>query len=88
MNSPANWTCSSPRRLKNIFELRPWLAENTAGKYRLIVLDALYRLIPEGIDENSNSDMTRVFNAIDQIADAAGRGRADRPPCQQGYSGR
>jgi hypothetical protein len=42
------------------------------GKYRLVVLDALYRLIPEGIDENSNSDMTRVFNCIDRMADESG----------------
>ncbi len=59
-------------RLRNIFQLRPWFAEHAAGKYRMIVLDALYRLIPEGIDENSNSDMTRVFNAVDQIAEATG----------------
>jgi hypothetical protein len=60
-------------RLKNIFELRVWLAKHAAGgKYRLIVFDALYRLIPEGIDENSNSDMTRVFNAIDQIGEETG----------------
>jgi hypothetical protein len=60
-------------RLKNIFELRFWLAKHAAGgKYRLIVFDALYRLIPEGIDENSNSDMTRVFNAIDQIGEETG----------------
>ena len=60
-------------RLKNIFELRVWLAANVKpGQYRLITFDALYRLIPEGIDENSNSDMTQVFNAVDQIGDSTG----------------
>jgi hypothetical protein len=59
-------------KLRNIFQLMPWFIEHASKKYRLIVLDALYRLIPEGIDENSNSDMTRVFNVVDQIADATG----------------
>jgi hypothetical protein len=59
-------------KLKDIFQLKPYLAENAAKKYHAIIFDALYRLIPEGIDENSNSDMTRVFNAIDQIGESTG----------------
>ena len=39
------------------------------GEYRLTVLDALYRLIPSGRDENSNTDMQYVYNVVDGIAD-------------------
>jgi hypothetical protein len=39
------------------------------GEVRMIVLDALYRLIPEGLDENSNTDIRRVYDIVDEIAD-------------------
>lgn len=42
------------------------------GTYRAIVLDALYRFWPEGCDENSNSDVTKVYNRIDQYAQMTG----------------
>ena len=38
------------------------------GEWSLIILDAFYRFIPSGMDENSNSDMTQVMNHIDAIA--------------------
>ena len=38
------------------------------GEWSLIILDAFYRFIPAGMDENSNSDMTQVMNHIDAIA--------------------
>jgi len=38
------------------------------GKYGLIVLDALYRMLPEGTNENDNGAMMRVYNHIDQLA--------------------
>jgi len=61
-------------QLRDIFELRSFFATIPAGKYRLIVLDALYRLIPKGIDENSNADMTQVYNAIDSYGEATNAG--------------
>jgi hypothetical protein len=61
-------------RLRDIFQLMGFFAGIQPGAYRLVVLDALYRLIPEGIDENSNSAMTRVYNRIDQYADATRAG--------------
>lgn len=39
-----------------------------AGTYRLVVLDALYRAVPVGTDENSNSAIAQVYNRIDQYA--------------------
>lgn len=38
------------------------------GRYRLVILDALYRLLPDGTDENDNAGITRVYNLIDQYA--------------------
>jgi hypothetical protein len=38
------------------------------GQYGLIIVDALYRWLPEGISENSNSDMMQVYNRIDELA--------------------
>jgi RecA-family ATPase len=41
------------------------------GAYDLVVIDAFYRFIPKGSDENSNSDMTALYNHIDGIADVS-----------------
>jgi AAA domain len=56
-------------QLLDIFRLRVFLKSLKQGEYSLIVLDALYRLIPEGKEENSNSDMTQIYNAVDDFAD-------------------
>jgi hypothetical protein len=39
--------------------------------YSAIVLDSLYKAYPDGVDENSNSGMTRVFRALGQIGQSA-----------------
>jgi hypothetical protein len=44
------------------------------GTYDLVILDALYRAIPAGFDENSNAHMTQLFNAIDKAAARMGCG--------------
>jgi RecA-family ATPase len=38
------------------------------GQYRLIVIDALYRMLPKGISENDNAAMTGVYNELDNLA--------------------
>jgi AAA domain len=40
----------------------------------LIILDALYRLLPPNCDENSNANMAGVYNAIDGYIDRIGSG--------------
>lgn len=45
-----------------------YLGNIEPGEYSLVIIDALYRTYPEGTDENSNADMTRLFNLVDQIA--------------------
>jgi hypothetical protein len=39
------------------------------GDYSLLVLDAKYRFLPPGTNENSNADMARVYNWVDEMAD-------------------
>lgn len=42
--------------------------ESEAGKYALIVIDALYRTLPSGISENDNAQMTQIYNHLDRFA--------------------
>lgn len=39
-----------------------------SGTYRLIILDALYRFLPMGGEENANETMTQIYNQIDHLA--------------------
>jgi hypothetical protein len=41
-------------------------------QYDLVILDALYRAIPDGVSENDNSGMMKVYNSIDRFADQYG----------------
>ena len=59
-------------RLRNLYELGPFFTSLGHGRYRVIVLDALYRLTPEGHDENSNADVTKLYNQLDRYAEATG----------------
>lgn len=38
-------------------------------RFDLIILDALYKALPQGTEENSNSDMTRAYVILDQLAE-------------------
>lgn len=42
------------------------------GKFSLIILDALYRMAPEGNDENGNGAVTDIYNLVDSAATAHG----------------
>lgn len=43
-----------------------------ADGYGVIVVDALYRALPNGCEENSNTDMRQVYNLIDRFAELTG----------------
>jgi len=45
-----------------------FLTDIQPGQYNLIVLDALYRMIPQGTSENDNSGMMALYNQIDSYA--------------------
>lgn len=56
-------------QLQDIVTITTWVMENLKErKYDLIILDALYRLLPKGTGENDNADMTGVYNVIDRAA--------------------
>jgi hypothetical protein len=57
-------------QLTDIHALRRELAKLTG--YALFILDPMYKLLPAGTDENSNSDMTSVFIAMDAITTDTG----------------
>jgi hypothetical protein len=42
------------------------------GTWTLTALDAFYRFIPKGTDENANGDMVQLYNHLDRIAAASG----------------
>lgn len=59
-------------KLLDIIQLGPTFQRLAKGYYSLIILDAMYRLIPQGIDENSNADLTTIYNQIDRYAEMTG----------------
>lgn len=42
------------------------------GAYRAVILDAWYRFIPQGLNENSNADVMSLYNRIDNYAESTG----------------
>jgi len=61
-------TVSFRGKLRDIFELEPFFRRIESGKYKLLVVDAIYRFYGSTIDENSNSDMARFYNQLDRYA--------------------
>jgi hypothetical protein len=60
-------------RLKPLDAIAPMIvAEAQATGSSVIVLDALYRFLPEGTSENDNAQMAALYNRIDQIAAETG----------------
>ena len=59
--------------LVDIITMRPFVIEwAQACKASVIVLDALYRLLPPKTDENNNAAMAFVYNALDWISKETG----------------
>ncbi|MEM6778214.1 MAG: AAA family ATPase [Planctomycetota bacterium] len=52
----------------NVHQLESRVAENRPGDYSLVVLDALYRTLPEGASENDNTAMMAIYNRLDYYA--------------------
>ena len=59
-------------KLRSLYELAPFMAGLQKRFYGAIVIDALYRLTPEGFDENSNGSVTMLYNRLDQYAEMTG----------------
>jgi len=56
-------------QLRDINGLGRLLLQFEPGQFKLIVVDAFYRTLPKGTDENSNADVAALYNTIDTYAD-------------------
>lgn len=61
-------------KLADIFTLEGYFEQYEPGELSMVIVDALYRFLPKGCDENSNPDMTQVYNQIDAYAMKLGCG--------------
>jgi hypothetical protein len=55
-------------RLLDINSLQHYFESLRRDYFRLVVLDAFYRFLPKDSDENSNSNLTDVYNRLDAYA--------------------
>jgi hypothetical protein len=56
-------------RLMDILSMQNYFKQFKPGQFRLIILDAFYRFLPAGTDENDNGAMANIYNRIDYYAD-------------------
>src|SRR5262245_38668597 len=59
-------------RLQDLHALKPGLLAIERGRFGLVVVDAMYRVLPTGTDENDNAMMADLYNVVDSVADALG----------------
>jgi hypothetical protein len=59
-------------KFSDLVELSKLVDELKPNHYSLIIVDALYRIIPQGISENDNAGMLRIYNEIDRFAKVSG----------------
>ena len=55
----------------NIHDIERRLATIKPGTYSLVIIDALYRTIPQGTSENDNAMMMAIYNKLDYYASAS-----------------
>ena len=55
-------------KLKNLYQLAKLFDQVEANQYKLIIIDAFYRTLPRGVDENSNGDIADLYNLLDRYA--------------------
>jgi hypothetical protein len=53
---------------KDMTHLQAHLKSYTGQPFDVVILDALYKALPKDVDENSNGDITGVYNMLDQYA--------------------
>lgn len=59
-------------RLRDILSMAAYFDTLESGRYALVILDAMYRFMPVGTDENDNGTMASIYNHIDAFADRLG----------------
>ena len=58
--------------LQDIHSLKPFFDSVKPGMFKVIVLDALYRFVPESSSENDNAARTGIYNTLEAIAKRLG----------------
>ena len=53
---------------KDMRLLREQLKEYGGQKFDVVIIDALYKALPQDVDENSNGQITKVYNMVDRYA--------------------
>lgn len=61
-------------RLADVLAISERLQSLDPDTYSMVVIDALYRIFPSGMNENDNNAVTGVFNRIDAIAERLNAG--------------
>lgn len=66
------WVQNLRGHLQDVFSLAGYFASLKPGRFKIIVLDAFYRFMPSGMDENDNGTMASLYNHLDRYADRLG----------------
>jgi hypothetical protein len=56
-------------QLRDIRAMAPYFADIRPGHFATVILDAMYKFLPAGTDENDNGAMAEVYNHIDAYAE-------------------
>jgi len=69
-----DWLDVTPLRgdMRGVHDLTLMMESTAPDEYGLIVLDAFYRILPDGTSENANAEMTIVYNQVDRWARLTG----------------
>ena len=59
-------------RLQDINFMGTYMDRLAKGNFKMIVVDAFYRVMPKNMDENDNGTMASVYNLIDRYAGMTG----------------
>ena len=64
--------CNLRGHLKDLHAMRAFFDDIPAGRFRVVILDAFYRFLPIGADENDNGGITALYNQLDYHAKRLG----------------
>ena len=59
-------------RLQDINFMGTYMDRLAKGNFKMIIVDAFYRVMPKNMDENDNGTMASVYNLIDRYAGTTG----------------
>lgn len=59
-------------KLRDIEQMDEYFSAIRHGSFAVVIIDAFYRCLPAGTDENDNGAMAAIYNLIDQYGDRLG----------------